>query len=99
MPIDGDKKQFDFTFISEVPDKSGVYALWDSQQVVFYGKSARSIRQDLQSHKIGKKGWCGFGADSFQFEVTDHPDSREMELMIEHIRRYGRLPRCNDRLP
>jgi hypothetical protein len=96
MPIIGPKRLFDFLFISEVPDRCGVYALWSDSRLIYYGKSTDSIRKNLQIHKTGKQGWCGFNADYFQFEVTDYPDSRVLELLDEYRRNNGYLPQCND---
>ena len=96
MPIMGPKRLFEFLFISEVPDRPGVYALWTDSQIIFYGKSSESIRQTLQTYKSGKQGWCGFNAEYFQYEVTDYPDTRVTELLNEYHRNNGCLPQCND---
>lgn len=96
MPIAGPKHSFKEVVLMDVLDKSGVYALWDEHDLIYFGKSHGSVRGRLLAHKMGYHGEDTKNAVSFQFEITDHPDSREIELLEEYRRLHGHLPRCNE---
>jgi hypothetical protein len=80
--------------ISGAPDDAGVYALWDGDEVVYYGRSdgaGSTIRSRLLDHYYE-------GASRpthYSWEVCKDPAAREAELLREHRTRYGRLPRNN----
>jgi hypothetical protein len=80
--------------ISGAPEDAGVYALWDGDEVVYYGRSdgaGSTIRSRLLDHYYE-------GASRpthYSWEVCNDPAAREAELLHEHRTRYGRLPRNN----
>lgn len=80
--------------ISGAPDDAGVYSLWDGDEVVYYGRSdgnGSTIRSRLLDHYYE-------GASRpthYNWEVCKDPVAREAELLREHERRFGRLPRNN----
>ena len=80
--------------ISGAPDEPGVYSLWDGDEVVYYGRSdgdANTIRSRLLDHYYE-------GArrpTHYNWEVCKDPVAREAELLSEHQRKFGRLPRNN----
>lgn len=80
--------------ISGAPDEAGVYSLWDGDEVVYYGRSdgnGSTIRSRLLDHYYE-------GASRpthYNWEVCKDPAAREAELLREHERKFGRLPRNN----
>jgi hypothetical protein len=102
MPIANEKQSFNDWNIASAPGQNGVYALWDNFGVIYYGSSSgatSTIRERLQAHKAGRHGPCTQNATHFQAEVCLYPLAREKQLLDEHERQFGRLPRCNDVMP
>ena len=71
------------------PEDAGVYALWNGDEVVYYGR-AGSIRARLLEHADRPS------ATHYSWEVAADPATREAELLAEHQRVYGRRPRDNN---
>lgn len=76
------------------PDDPGVYALWDGEELIYYGR-ASSIRNRLFEHLQGKVGSGTGAATHYSWELCADPQSREAELLGEYQRMFGRPPRCN----
>ncbi len=101
MPIRGVRYAFTDGNVNEAPDQAGVYALYDGDAVIYYGRAMGgtvTIRSRLKDHKAGREGPCTKDASHFNWEVTVAPVKREEELLDEHRRTRGRLPRCNERI-
>jgi len=98
MPIEGELYTFTKNNIDNSPDQQGVYALYLDGLVIYYGRATVSIRSRLQSHYRGDEGSCTKQATSCRGEVCSNPVAREAQLLEEHKRLYGRLPRCNERV-
>ncbi len=101
MPILGDLYAFTEENVKNAPDQAGVYALFDGHEVINYGRAqggSVTIRSRLQDHISGREGPCTQEATSYRRELISDPVAREKELLEEHRRLYGRLPRCNDRV-
>ena len=71
------------------PEDAGVYALWEGEELVYYGR-ASSIRESLLRHYAER-----FPATHYSWETCADPAAREAELLREHERMFGRLPRRN----
>jgi hypothetical protein len=97
MPISGDIYKFTKKNVDNSPDNPGVYALWDSGYLIYYGRAQGSIRERLKRHLSGAEGSCTQGATGYQREETLRPVTREKELLDEFVRLNGDLPRCNER--
>ena len=89
-------RRYRFTRIvfSGAPDDPGVYALWDDEELVYYGRADRgenSIRSRLLDlyYENPKR------ATHYSWEVCADPAKREAELLGEHERTFGRPPRLN----
>ena len=101
MPITGDKYDFTEKNVNASPEKHGVYALFDGDELTYYGRAVGdgvTIRSRLQAHRGGYEGKCTQKATSYMREITEAARTREVELLEEYKRRYGKLPRCNERL-
>ena len=79
------------------PDDAGVYALWDGEELVYYGRAMgkdaggdHTIRSRLLAHFEGQ-----LPASHYSWEICADPAAREAELLAEHRRLHGRLPRYN----
>jgi hypothetical protein len=77
--------------IQGAPDDPGVYALWENEELVYYGR-ASSIRSRLLEHLQE-----GARATHYSWEMSRDPAAREAELLREYERIFGRLPRGNVR--
>jgi excinuclease UvrABC nuclease subunit len=100
MPINGEKYEFTAKNVNNAPDEHGVYALFDGDTLIYYGRASGddvTIRSRLQSHYRGDEGPCTQGATRYMRETTSRPIAREAELLAAFERQYGRLPRCNER--
>ena len=102
MPIDGGKYEFTLQNLNKAPDKAGVYALFDGNEIIYYGRAQGgdvTIRSRLKDHKSGREGSCTSNASHYMREVTSSPVKREQELLEEYKQTHnGKLPRCNDRV-
>lgn len=72
------------------PEEPGVYALWDGDEVVYYGRG-KAIRSSLLEHLERTS------ATHYSWEVCGDPASREAELLGTYERTYGRPPRDNSK--
>jgi predicted GIY-YIG superfamily endonuclease len=86
--------RFTGTVIAGAPEDAGVYALWDGDEVIYYGR-AQSIRLRLMDHYQGKVDSQTQRATHYGWELCKDPAAREAELLQEHQRQFGKLPRLN----
>ena len=98
MPIDMPFHPFIEERIKGLPTKMGVYALWENNELIYYGKSEgreSSIELRLLSHIRGYDNTCTQKATHFQYEDTVYPNEREEQLLSEYYQQNGQYPRCN----
>ena len=91
----GPVRRYRFTrmVIAGAPDEQGVYALWDGEEVIYYGRGP--IRSRLLDHFYGRVDELTRRATHYGWELCADPAAREAELLAEHRRVYGRPPRLN----
>jgi hypothetical protein len=78
------------------PDKQGVFVFFnESCEAILIGSAKKSVRRVLLGHWKGHEGGATCGAVYVGFEASDVPLQREAELLSEHLRVFGRLPRRN----
>jgi hypothetical protein len=87
----GRRYRFTRTVLLGAPADAGVYALWDEEELIFYGH-ASSIRARLLHHLEGR---LFESASHYSWEVCADPAAREAALLAEHLRVFGRPPRFN----
>jgi hypothetical protein len=87
--------------IAGAPEEAGVYALWDGEEVVYYGRAdgknegrGSTIRSRLLAHYYEDKGRTR--PTHYSWEVCENPAAREAELLREHEAAFGRRPRGNE---
>lgn len=98
MRIQGEIYRFTDEDIAHVPERSGVYILYNGPQIIFIGKATgtSNIRIKLKSHKRGDEGPCTRHATHFCRELSPSPANRERDLLQEYKNLYCRLPACNE---
>lgn len=79
--------------IAGAPDEMGIYALWDGEEVIYYGRGP--IRSRLLEHFHGRLDPLTRRATHYGWEICASPERREAELLSEHQRVFGRFPRLN----
>jgi hypothetical protein len=85
--------RFSRLVIAGAPEDQGVYALWDGEELIYYGRGG--IRQRLLDHFHGRVDPLTRRATHYGWEICNDPAAREAELLEEHQRLYGRPPRLN----
>ena len=91
-PEPGQRYKFTRMVLQGAPEEPGVYALWDGDELVYYGRAlgaGTTIRSRLFSHLESTN------ATHYSWEVCADPAMREAELLREYERLYGRPPRHN----
>ena len=76
----------------------GVYALWDSAEVVLYGSAfggTITIRSRLAEHLAGARV-AAVRATHCGWEISVNPQARERQLLDEYRTQHGRAPRGNE---
>jgi hypothetical protein len=99
MPISGPRFDFNPNQIGTVPEKDGVYVLFDNDEVIYIGRAIGqflTLRRCLSDHCVGLFGDCTPRATHFACEVAAFPITREAELLDEFRVKFNRLPRCQD---
>ena len=99
MAINNGCMPFTQSLISQAPEASGVFALWHSGGIVYYG-SAATIRSALDGQFSGRK-ISEQRVTGCSWEVAADPHRRLQELMKQYELAHRCLPLWNDpqRLP
>ena len=97
MPIASPRYAFNATMVAGAPRDRGVFALWENDELIYYGRalgSGATIQSRLREHlETGLNGTAS--ATHYGWEISANPRVREVELLREFERSHGRLPRCN----
>jgi len=88
--LSGRRYRFTRIVIAGSPDEAGVYTLWNGEEVVYYGRAERIRSRLLELYYTDKHR-----ATHYSWEVCADPMARESELLAEHARAFGALPRDN----
>jgi hypothetical protein len=100
MPFGGGRYRFTRSMVEGAPADPGVYALWENDELIYYGRASgntMSIQLALLEHLAGRAGPCTEGATHYGWEISLDPVAREAELLAEYKAAFKRLPRCNQR--
>jgi len=98
MPFGGGRYRFTRTMVEGAPTEPGVYALWQDEELIYYGRAAGgavNLQQALLEHLVGRAGSCTRETTHYGWEISLHPVAREAELLAEYKAAHRRLPRCN----
>lgn len=98
MPIASPRYAFNATMVSGAPPDPGVFALWEHDELIYYGRAQGSgtIQSRLKEY-LARSEQCTARATHYGWEITSNPAAREAELLREYERAHGQLPRCNAR--
>jgi hypothetical protein len=80
--------RFARTVVQGAPNEPGVFALWDGDELVYYGR-ARRLR-DALAERLGRAA-----VTHYSWELSQDPATREAELLRDFARLHGRPPRDN----
>jgi hypothetical protein len=97
MPIASPRYALTKTMVAGAPNDPGVYALWENDELIYYGHArgrGATIQSCLKQHVDGANG-CTAAATHYGWEISANPPIREAELLREFERAHKRLPRCN----
>ena len=94
MTINNRCVPFTSSLISQAPDASGVFALWQSGGIVYYG-SAAAIREALDGQFSGR-AISERRVTGCSWEVAADPNARLKELMKEYELAHRCMPLWND---
>jgi len=100
MPFGGERYRFTHSMVEGAPADPNVYALWERDELIYYGRasgSLLSIQAALLEHLSGRAGPCTHRATHYGWEISLDPAAREAELLAEYKATFDRLPRCNRR--
>jgi hypothetical protein len=91
----GPVRRYRFTrmVIAGAPEDQGVYALWDGEELIYYGRGG--IHARLMDHFHGRVDPLTQRATHYGWEMCQDPAAREAELLEEHQRLFGKPPRLN----
>lgn len=100
MPIVGDRYAFTKEDVDKSPDEKGVYALYDGNVLIYYGRASGTrlrLGRASKATSVATKAVAHNRRRTYRREVNSRPVAREAELLAEFEKTYGRLPRCNER--
>jgi|SRR6185503_16242369 len=92
MSISGPKYGFNAWSIAGAPDDSGIYLLWEREELLYVARAQR-IRTQLLEHYARRL--APHDATHYGWEVVRFPAMREAELLREWKSLTGKLPRYN----
>ena len=88
--------RFDEQHVKDVPEQSGIFTLWDQQDLVYIGRTApRSNLQADLKHALKMAMADDMLATHFSYEETVSPKTRASEELRAYFENWGRLPRYN----
>lgn len=98
MAFAGGRYRFTRNMVEGAPADPGVYALWEDDELIYYGRASGAvitIQFALLEHLSGRAGECTRRATHYGWEITLDPAAREAALLEEYLQTFKRLPRCN----
>ena len=95
MPIASPKYPFTRAALYGAPRLSGVYALYDGDELIYVGcaELPSSIQAKLVEHHLGVRDPSQ--ATHYSWEVCQDPPARQNQLIREFQKAYQRPPRHN----
>ncbi len=93
-------RRFEDKHVRAVPEKSGIFCLWDHAHLVYVGRTAplSTLRAEL-NHALTMAMAEEMTCTHFSYELTATPKTRAAEALRDHFERWGALPRYNEARP
>ena len=90
------RARFNSEEIQKVPEESGIYCLFQEQDLVYIGRTAprTTLKGELQ-HALKMAMADDMLASDFTFEQTASPKTRASEELRSYYEAWGRLPLYN----
>jgi hypothetical protein len=90
---------FTLTMLEYAPDNSGVYLLWDGDEIIYIGRAQgeQSVKTCLLAHRSGSLGECTKRATHYSWVISVWPSVVEAQLIGQFHQKYGREPRCHNK--
>lgn len=82
MQFGGGRYRFTRSMVEGAPADRGVYALWEGDERIYYGRasgSLKSIQFALLEHLSGRASPCTHRATHYGWEISLDPAAREAE--------------------
>lgn len=96
MPIEGPLYKFVRAMVADAPEGGGIYALWDSGELIYLGRAiGMTLRQALLRHLEKGHCPCTERATHYSWELSLRAQTRELEVLQQFEARHERRPRCN----
>ena len=101
MPISSRRWTFNPLVLSGAPQEPGVYALYENDEVVYYGCALQgstihsALHEILERVEAGSAG-CLQNVNRYTWEINYRPRLREAELLREFEQAHEHRPRCNE---
>ena len=92
--------RFENKHVQAVPEKPGMFCLWDHTHLVYVGRTAprSNLRAELD-HALTMAMVEDLSCTHFSYEVTTTPKTRAAAELRDHFERWGTLPRYNEAGP
>src|SRR5687768_18385577 len=97
MPIASPRYALTAVMVSGAPNDPGVYALWENEELIYYGHArgeSVTIQSCLKEH-LSRQNACTAGATHYGWEISANPPQREPDRRREFDRHPSRWPRSN----
>jgi hypothetical protein len=100
MPIANRQWSFNPMVVSGAPDEPGVYALFEEDEIIYYGcavhgSTIQSALFEILTRVRDGHGGCLQRVTRYSWEITHRPRLREAELLREYEQAHQHPPRCN----
>ena len=103
MPLTNRHWTFSPLVVSGAPDEPGVYALFEDEEIVYYGcavqgSTIQSALREILGRVQAGHGGCLQRVNRYSWEISYRPRLREAELLREFELAHLHPPRCNQAL-
>ena len=100
MPITSRHWTFSPLVVSGAPEEPGVYALFEDDELIYYGcavqgSTIQSALQEIMARVRDGRAGCLQAINRYTWEITYRPRLREAELLQEFELAHQHAPRCN----
>jgi len=100
MPIANRHWTFSPLVVSGAPEEPGVYALFEDDELIYYGcavqgSSIQAALHELMTRVHDGRAGCLQRVNRYTWEITYRPRLREAELLREFELAHQHAPRCN----
>lgn len=101
MPIANRRWTFNALVLSGAPQEPGVYALFENDEILYYGcalqgSTIHSALHDILDRVQAGRAGCLQNVNRYTWEITYRPRLREAELLREFEQAHQHRPRGNE---